>query len=105
MRIKPTFENAAKANDNPNLVFATINTSIVRDCSQAYGVSAIPNFIAFYNGSQFKNFKGANEQMLFATIGELSEKVPKGKVIGAQAHDKMAFKQFKPTHLKPQDFN
>jgi len=28
-------------------------------------VSAIPNFIAFYNGKQFKNFKGANEPVLF----------------------------------------
>jgi hypothetical protein len=42
-------------------------------------VNAIPNFIAFLNGQQMKNFKGANEQQLFATIAELSEKIPKGK--------------------------
>lgn len=101
MRIKPTFESAARANENPNLVFAAVNTSQVRDCSQAFGVSAIPNFIAFLNGQQFKNFKGANEGMLFSTIAELSDKVPQGKVIGAHTHDKMMFKQFKPTHLKP----
>jgi thiol-disulfide isomerase/thioredoxin len=87
MRIKPTFESAAKANDNPNLVFVAVNTSLSRDCGQAFGVNAIPNFIAFSNGSQFKNFKGANEQMLFSTIAELSEKVPKGKVRGAKGHD------------------
>jgi thiol-disulfide isomerase/thioredoxin len=26
LRIKPTFESAAKANENPNLVFAAVNT-------------------------------------------------------------------------------
>jgi thioredoxin-like negative regulator of GroEL len=101
MRIKPTFESAAKANDNPNLVFAAVNTSQARDCGGAFQVTAIPNFIAFEAGKQFKNFKGANEQMLFATIGELSDKIPKGKVSGAKGHDQMAFKQFKPSHLAP----
>jgi len=33
MRIKPTFESAAKANDNPNLVFAAVNTSVARDAA------------------------------------------------------------------------
>jgi thiol-disulfide isomerase/thioredoxin len=61
MRIKPTFESAAKANDNPNLVFVAVNTQVARDCGQAFGVTAIPNFIAFLNGKQHKNFKGANE--------------------------------------------
>lgn len=104
MRIKPTFEAAAKANDNPNLVFVAVNTSEARDCAMAFQVNAIPNFIAFNNGQQVKNFKGANEQQLFATIAELSEKVPKGKVKGAGGHDQMVFKQFKPTHLAPQAF-
>jgi len=104
MRIKPTFEAAAKANDNPNLVFVAVNTSQARDCAMAFQVNAIPNFIAFHNGNQVKNFKGANEQQLFATIAELSDKVPKGKVKGAGSHDQMVFKQFKPTHLAPQGF-
>lgn len=42
--------------------------------------------------------------MLYATVAELSEKVPKGKVVGAHMHEKLAFKQFKPTHLAPQGF-
>ena len=50
MRIKPTFESAAKANENPNLVFAACNTQEVRDAPGAFQVSAIPNFIAFHNG-------------------------------------------------------
>jgi len=41
---------------------------------------------------------------LFQTIAELSEKVPKGKVVGAHTHEKLAFTQFKPNHLAPQSF-
>ena len=33
MRIKPTFESAAKANDNPNLVFVAVNTQMAQDCA------------------------------------------------------------------------
>ena len=65
MRIKPTFESAAKTNENPNLIFVAVNTQVARDCAQAYRISAIPNFIAFFNGKEHKNFKGANEPVLF----------------------------------------
>jgi hypothetical protein len=105
MRIKPVFESAAKANDNPNLVFAAVNTAEVYDCSAEFGVSAIPNFIAFVGGKQVKNFKGANEPMLFQTVAELAEKAPKGRIVSAASHDQLQFKQFKPTHLKPQPFS
>ena len=53
----------------------------------SFNITAIPNFIAFHNGKEYKNFKGANEQMLFSTIAELSEKMPEGKVVKASAHD------------------
>ena len=33
MRIKPVYESAAKANTNPNLVFATVNTQVARDAA------------------------------------------------------------------------
>lgn len=92
MRIKPTFESAAKANENPNLVFAAVNTSVVRDAPGHFQVSAIPNFIAFHNGAQFKNFKGADEQMLFQTVAQLADMIPKGKVVGAHTHEKLDFK-------------
>lgn len=72
MRIKPTFESAAKANTNPNLVFAAVNTQVARDASMAFGVNAIPNFIAFKDGKQFENFKGADERKLFQTIANLA---------------------------------
>ena len=50
MRIKPVFANMARSNDNENIVFCTVNTGDARDAAQAYNVSAIPNFIAFFNG-------------------------------------------------------
>jgi thioredoxin-like negative regulator of GroEL len=65
---------------------------VARDAAQAFQVNAIPNFIAFHNGKQFKNFKGADEQALFSTISSLAEKLPKGKVNGAKGHDQMRFK-------------
>jgi hypothetical protein len=55
--------------------------------------------MAFLGGKEFRTFKGANEQLLFATIAELSEQVPDKNL--ASAHEKLQFKQFKPTHLKP----
>lgn len=65
MRIKPTFEAAAKSNENENMIFAAVNTQEAPDCARAFNVTAIPNFIAFLNGNQYKNFKGANEPVLF----------------------------------------
>jgi len=35
------------------------------------------------NGKLYRNFKGANENMLFSTIAELADKIPKGKVVKA----------------------
>ena len=67
-------------------------------------MTGIPNFIAFLNGNQYKNFKGANEQMLFATIGELADKIPKGSVT-AKSHDQLSFKLFKPTSMAPSLYN
>lgn len=43
--------------------------------------------------------------MLFATIAELADKVPKGKVVGAHTHEKLDFKHFKPNHLAPVKFD
>lgn len=61
MHIKPIFENAAKTNENENLIFAAVDTSKVHDAPQAFQVTGIPNFIAFLNGKLYRNFKGANE--------------------------------------------
>lgn len=85
-------------------MFCAVNTGEARDAAQAYQVSAIPNFIAFLNGNQMTNFKGADENRLFSVMAELTEKVPQGKVMNAKKHDQLEFKLFKPTHLAPQGY-
>lgn len=69
----------AKLNDNPNLVFAACNTQECQDAPQHFGVTGIPNFIAFVNGKVHKNFKGADMPTLQATVADLKSKIPVGK--------------------------
>lgn len=76
-------------NENENIVFCAVNTRTARDAASAYQVSAIPNFIAFLNGQQMVNFKGANEQKLYSVMAELQEKVPQGKVMSAKKHEQL----------------
>lgn len=102
MRIKPEFAALAKANDNENLVFCTVNTQQAQDAAQAYQVSAIPNFIAFRNGNQIENFKGADSNKLRQLATRLAGEIPKNKKMTAKRHDSLEFKVFKPTHLAPQ---
>ena len=61
VKIKPAFEAYAKENQNPNLVFAACNTFKCKDAPAGYNVSTLPNFIAFVNGEEFKNFIGADQ--------------------------------------------
>mmetsp|Transcript_31610 Transcript_31610/g.48343 ORF Transcript_31610/g.48343 Transcript_31610/m.48343 type:complete len:122 (-) Transcript_31610:842-1207(-) len=98
MRIKPTYESAARANENSNLVFAAVNTQAAREVSAQHQISSIPTFMAFLDGKKITEFKGANEQKLMQTIGQLSEQVPADKSV---KHDTLTFRQFKPSHLAP----
>lgn len=104
MRIKPHFEQLAKQNQNPNLVFASVDTTVAGDAARAYNVNAIPNFIFFKDGQVFKNFKGADLAQLQQTVNQLQAQLPTGKALGARGHDQLVFKQFKPSHLAPQGF-
>ena len=58
----------------------------------SFGIRGIPTFIGFLNGQKYKEFSGAQEQMLNATITELKSKIPMGKAKGAKGHDQLAFK-------------
>ena len=101
MRIKPVFENLARSNENENLVFAAVNTQIRRDCAQAFGITAIPQFYFYVNGEQYREFKGADQNKLTSTLVEISEKAGKSKFVN---HKNLSFKQFKPMNLAPQGF-
>jgi thioredoxin-like negative regulator of GroEL len=100
LRIKPVFENLARANDNENLKFATVNTQVCRDCAQAYAITAIPQFYFYHQGKQHSGFKGANEGQLLSTIAELSELV----ATRVTQHKNFDYQQFKPNNLAPVGF-
>ena len=67
-------------------------------------MTAIPHFIAFLNGGEFKNFKGANEQALNETVMTLSNKVPKASTVSTRMHETLTFKQFKHSNMMPMTF-
>ena len=72
MQTKPVFEEHARRNQNPNLMFGSCNTFQCKDAPAAFNVSAIPNFIAFLDGKEFKNLKGANQEELDSVVKEVA---------------------------------
>jgi thioredoxin-like negative regulator of GroEL len=44
MQFKPTYEAAARANKNKQVVFCAVETDKVRDCAQANNIRSIPTF-------------------------------------------------------------
>lgn len=95
MRIKPTFEAVAKANEVDNLRFVAVNTQLVRDVAMRFQITSIPQFHAFVNQRPFKNFKGADEAALYEMVSEVADQV------SGPSHRMMQFKQFKPMNLAP----
>ena len=50
MRFKPTYEAAARANQNENIVFCAVQTNEVQDAAMEFQVSSIPQFNFMLNG-------------------------------------------------------
>ena len=71
VRFKPTFEAAAKANPNKNIVFCSVNCEQNRDTAQAYQVTGIPQLNFFLNGEQSGTFKGGRPKEFRENIGVL----------------------------------
>ena len=101
MRIKPIFESLAMSNDNPNLVFATVDIQEAGEVAQFYQVRCIPTFLAFHNGQKFKTVEGSDELEfeLNQAVDELRGKIPKVN------HKHLIFKKFKPNHLAVTSYN
>lgn len=67
--IAPTFEALAKEHSRPKKVaFAKINVDAQSTISRTNGVSAMPTFKIFHNGSCVETIKGANPPALTAAI-------------------------------------
>ena len=72
MKIKPRFEALAAANENPNLVFARVNTQQAPDVAQRYQIDAVPTFIAFVQGQPSGRVRGADEHKLTQLVADLA---------------------------------
>lgn len=68
-QIAPTFEALAKQHSRPKKVaFAKINVDSQSGIARAQGVSAMPTFKIFHNGTCVETIKGANPPALTAAI-------------------------------------
>ncbi|KAF5585884.1 37S ribosomal Rsm22 [Fusarium pseudocircinatum] len=67
--IAPTFEALAKEHSRPKKVaFAKVNVDTQSGIARAQGVSAMPTFKIFHNGTCIETIKGANPPALTAAI-------------------------------------
>ncbi|CCT64464.1 probable thioredoxin [Fusarium fujikuroi] len=67
--IAPTFEALAKEHSRPKKVaFAKVNVDNQSGIARAQGVSAMPTFKIFHNGTCIETIKGANPPALTAAI-------------------------------------
>lgn len=98
MRIKPTFEAVAKANEVENLRFVAVNTQAARDVAMHFQIQTIPQFHAFVNNKPHKMFKGANEAELYSMVSEVAE------LVSGPSHKQLNYKQFRPMNLAPRTF-
>ena len=87
VQIKPRFEALAASNENPNLVFARVNTHAAPDVAQRYQIDAVPTFIAFVHGQPTGRVRGADERKLTQLVADLAQQVPEGKYVSARMHD------------------
>lgn len=67
--IAPHFERLAKEHSRPKKVaFAKVNVDNQSSISRTHGVSAMPTFMIFHNGSCVETIKGANPGALTTAI-------------------------------------
>lgn len=61
MNFKPIYENIAKINPNPKIVFCAVQTMENQDIARAYQVSSIPQFNFILKGQTLTKFVGADQ--------------------------------------------
>ena len=73
MRFKPTFEAAARNNQNRNIVFCAVQTDNNRETAIAFQVSSIPQFNFILDGEESDKFVGADPNKFNSALGKLHQ--------------------------------
>ncbi|KIW05929.1 thioredoxin [Verruconis gallopava] len=77
--IAPIFEQLATSHAQPGKVaFVKVDVDQSQDIAERYGVSAMPTFLVFKNGSVFETVRGANPSALRAAVAKASAEAAKG---------------------------
>eukprot|EP01080_Neovahlkampfia_damariscottae_P003251 gene3251-5694_t len=71
IKIAPLFEKLS--NEHENVVFLKVDVDECDEISEEYGVTAMPTFQVFKNGSMIKEWKGANDTKLTEEVQALSQ--------------------------------
>lgn len=71
MRFKPTFEGAARSNQNKHIVFCAVQTDQNREAAMAFQVQSIPQFNFILREEEMVKFVGADEQKFRSALGQL----------------------------------
>ena len=61
-RFMPIFRNTATANPNNNLVFCTVNVSVVHDVAEEFHIQAIPHIVFMLNGEKKAEVSGMDDR-------------------------------------------
>jgi len=68
--ISPAFDRLAKQHEgSTSIIFAKVDVDKAKDVAQACGITAMPTFQFFRNGSKADEIKGADVQQLNTKIG------------------------------------
>ena len=72
--IAPHYERLAKEHSSPKkMAFAKVNVDTQSSISRTLGVTAMPTFKIFHNGSCVETIKGANPSALAAAVGKAAQ--------------------------------
>jgi len=77
--IAPIFEQLATSHSQPGrLAFAKVDVDQNSDISQQYGVTAMPTFLVFKNGTVADTIRGANPSAIRSAVSRASADASKG---------------------------
>jgi hypothetical protein len=96
----PIFRNTAAANPNNNLIFCTVDVTVVHDVAEEFNIQSIPHFVFMLNGEKKAELTGADERKFSENVQMLHD-----ATAGTSGnHMGLLFEEFKPTNMAPTCF-